>query len=716
MLKTSRTAAFILPLALTIGASILLLGTFLIEQALFSREMQSHRDRHAQAGNIIRWHVPQLIGNLENILNAPHATTALRKNHARENTYSMIVANHSKEGRHEWKDLAPANPGTRFKSAVADFHYTGNDVNLSPAGAQSRIILSWAFEDIGLVESHRPPPEWWPWPSWLASGITEPGPVHDSFESITGKQWNPDSWVPDGSPIPFNPVAYPANVPVITHIDLRFGIFATGPVDKPRKVVRIRFYIDCGIWNPYNRPMRFHESSGKDPAFMVLFRNMPSIRIQNVSTGISTEWIPLDDCKNTQTGESGIHAWVRTSRTIGAGSVRVLSEPDPQLQPEGLARTIHPAFLMGPADEIRIEFKQPESGVTVTCSPIDGASPGQAPTEWFHANSLNGSFPTIHFTRADDPNRPFYIESGSLSFRPSNTHQQILLGRPAESLHGLSDPRRQHLRPEDPRIDATGEKMPYKSLLNTQISNLRHSPIHQYQPPPAISILSWPGREPSSLTEATDLPEWENAFLLGTTGASKVNDFFMTKWPNVYHSIRREIPNEGEFDFAAAVPVNSLSRKAWLNALGMDTDKLAFGYPKYANPQNASDYWAPDRSALNSAIHRLVTQIEKDPSVSVPDFFTRGKLIHAFDEIYGEDPLVRFAPIRGFLRTSPPLVPHGSAWVLHMAVSIQADGISIKKSARVWLLKNPNKTGSDTLKLIHFEWTEPEKSAEWMIN
>lgn len=716
MLKTSRTAAFILPLALTIGTSVLLLGTFLIEQALFSREMQSHRDRHAQAGSIIRWHVPNLIGNLETILNTPYATTALRKDQTKENTYSLIVANHSKEGRHGWKNLTSANPGTRFKSAVADFHYNGDDIILSPAGSQSRTTLSWAFEDIGLAPANRPPPEWWPWKSWLTAVVAEPDPVHDSFESITGKQWNSASWVPDGSPIPFIPAAYPANVPVVTHINLRFGIFATGPVDKPRKVVRIRFYIDCGIWNPYNRPMRFHDGSGENPAFMVLFRNMPSIRIHNISTGISTEWIPLDGCGNPRTGESGIHAWVRTSRTIGAGSIRVLSEPDPQVQPEGLARTIHPAFLMGPADEIEIEFKRSESGVTVACSPIGHAPSGQAPTEWFLANTLNERFPTIHFTRADDPNRPFYIESGSLSFRPVNTHLQVLVNRPVESLQGLSDPRHQHLHPEHPLFDATGKKIPYESLLNSQISNSRHSPIHQYQPPPGISILSWPGSEPNSLTEASDLPEWENAFLLGTTGASKVNEIFMTKWPHGYNSIRREIPSVGEFSFAAAVPVNSLSRKAWLNALGMDTDEPAFGYPKYANPQNASDYWALDRSALISAINRLVTQIEKHPSISLPDFFNRGKLIHAFNETYGEDPLVRFAPVRGFLRTSPPLVPHGSAWVLHIAVFIQEDGKSIKKSARVWLLKNPNKTGSDTLKLIHFEWTDPEKSVHWTIN
>jgi len=716
VVNASRTAAFILPLALAIGVTLLLLGTFLIEQALFSREMQSRQEKHEQARDIIRWHVPQLIGHLENILNTRHAITALKKDHTRENTFSLILATQNMDGHHTWNELTYGNLGTRFKSAVSNFHYNGNDVILSPEGSQLRTSLSWTLEDIGLAPASQPPPKWWPWQSWLTYGVSEADPVHDSFRSITGNQWDSGSWVPNGSPIPFTPDADPAMVPVVTHINLRFGIFATGPVDKPRKVIRLRFYIDCGVWNPYNRAMRFHESSGKDPAFMVRIGNMPSIRIHNVSAGISTGWIPLDACENTHTGESGIHAWVRTNRTIGAGAVRVLSEPDDQTQPEGLARTIHPAFQMGSADEIRIEFKPSETGITVTCSPVEGPPAKQAQIDWFHTNAFINSFPNIHFTRADDPNRPFYIESGSLSFRPENTHLQILASRPKESLQSLLDPRQPYLHPGYSLVDAAGDMIPFHSLLNTKIIDLRHSTPHPYQPPSAISILSWPGSEPSSLMEATNLPDWNNAFLLGSPHANKVNDFFMTKWPNSFHSTKRNIPGKREFNFAEGVPVNSLSGEAWQMAFGMDLEEAVFEYPKHANPQNASDYWVPTQPALHSAINRLVTQIERDPSTSIPDFFNRGKLIHAFEQVYGEDPLLRFAPARGFLRTGPPLVPHGSAWVLHMAVSMQEDGLAMTKSARVWLLKTPSSKGSDSVRMIHFEWTDPEKSVEWAIN
>lgn len=650
------------------------------------------------------------------MLNTRHAITALKKDHASENTFSLVFATQNMEGQHIWEELAHENPGTRFKSAVSKFHYKGNHVILSPKGSRFQTSLSWTLEDIGLAPAREPPPEWWPWPSWLTARVSEAGPVHDSFISITGSQWDPRAWVPDGSPIPFAPDANPAMVPVITHINLRFGIFATGPVDKPRKVVRLRFYIDCAAWNPYNRPLRFHESSGKYPAFTVRIRNMPSIRIHNLSAGISTGWIPLDACENTHTGESGIHAWVRTNRTIGAGAVQILSEPDDQTQPEGLARTIHPAFQMGPADEIRIELKPSEKGITVTCSPVDRAPARRPQMDWFHAKTLNNSYPHVHFTRADDPNRPFYIESGSLSFRPDNTHLQILVSRPKESLQGLLDPRQPYLHPGHSVVDAAGDKIPFHSLLNTKIIDLRHSTPHPYQPPTAISIFSWPGSEPSSLIEATDLPDWNNAFLLGAPGALKVNDFFMTKWPNSFHSTKRKIPGKREFNFAEAVPVNSLSGKAWQNAFGMDFEEPVFGYPKHANPQNASDYWVPSQPALHSAINRLVSQIERDPSISIPDFFNRGKLIHAFEQVYGQDPLLRFAPIRGFLRTSPPLAPHGSAWVLHIAVSMQEDGLAITKSARVWLLKTPSSEGSESVRMIHFEWTDPEKSVEWAIN
>jgi hypothetical protein len=111
-----------------------------------------------------------------------------------------------------------------------------------------------------------------------------------------------------------------------------------------------------------------------------------------------------------------------------------------------------------------------------------------------------------------------------------------------------------------------------------------------------------------------------------------------------------------------------------------------------------------------------VRKIERDPSISIPDFFNRGKLVHAFAETYGEDPLMRFAPVRGLLRKSPPLVPHGSAWILHMAVSNVEDGKPINKSARVWLLKTPDSQDSNSLQIIHFEWTDPEKAVQWMIN
>lgn len=719
MFSTSRRAAFILPLALALAVSVLLLGTLLVEQALFSREMQSHQDRHQQARNIIRWHVPQLIGHLGSVLNAPQATTALKKDPEAEDTYQLIVARPSEEGKSAWNDLGNGKSSIRFESSVSNIHYIGNTVELSPAGTRTGTTLSWAFEDTGLAPANTPPPGWWPWSSWMISVIPKDESARDSFKSITGEEWNPEAWIPDGSPIPFTPDAAPANVPVITHINLTYGIFATGPVDKPRKSVRIRFYIECGLWNPYNRAIRFHERGGQAPAFMVRVANMPSVRIHNLSTGISTGWIPLDSCQNAHTGESGIEAWIRTGRMIGSGEVQDLSEPDNQTQPEGLARTLHPAFQMGPADEIHIEFKQSQEGLTFALNSIDEAPTAQGSANWFHARLPGNSFPSIHFKRADDPNRPFYLASGSLSFRQGNTHHQILLSRPRESLQGLSDPRDQYFQADRESLDAAGNTLAMLELVRTDVRNLRHSPPQPYDSPPAISILSWPGDTPVSLMEATDLPNWENAFLLGTPEASKVNEFFMTKWPYGIESTQRTIPNEGTFHFSKSLPVNSLSKAAWASAFDWDAGRpgeATFGFPKYANPQNASDYWAPSQSDLTSAIDRLVIQIEKEPSKSIPEFFNRGQLVQAFNETYGKDPLMRFAPIRGLLRHSPPLVSHGSAWILHVAVSTLAGDERIKKSARVWLMKTPTQNGPDTLKMVHFEWTDPEKAVQWTIN
>jgi hypothetical protein len=717
--NASRTAAFILPLALVIGVSVLLLGGFLIEQALFAREMQSHQDRHEQARDTIRWHVPRLIGYLQKNLEVPHATSALIKHEDQESTYSLIIAGRNEAGKLVWNDPYSASVSARFQSPVSGFHYRGNHTLLSPVDSQRRTSLGWAFEDIGLAPVNHPPPEWWPWPSWSISSVAKQESIRDSFQSITGQQWDSEAWVPNGSPIPFDPDASPAKVPVITHVNLRYGIFATGPVDKARKVVRIRFYIDCGIWNPYNRPIRFHEMSGMNAAFMVRIANMPSVRIHNRSTGMSTEWIPLDTCRNANTGESGIHAWVRTNRMIGPGESLTLSEPDKRAQPEGLARTLHPAFPVGPADEIGIDFKQSKEGITVTCDPIEGTSGEQGSADWFHASVSGNTVPPLHFVRADDPNRPFYLESGSLSFRLQNTHQQILVSRPKHVLQGLSDPREQQFYSHHPIIDAAGNQMPIQQLLNTNFQNLRRSSHHSHDPPPAISILSWPGAEPDSLIQATDLTEWNNAFLLGSPDATTVNDFFMTKWPHQIDTIEREIPIKGAFTFAHTLPVNSVSQSAWQEALAINArnpDESVFGYPKFAHPQNAADYWNPDSSHLKSAIGRLVRKIERDPSISIPDFFNRGKLVHAFAETYGEDPLMRFAPVRGLLRKSPPLVPHGSAWILHMAVSNVEDGKPINKSARVWLLKTPDSQDSNSLQIIHFEWTDPEKAVQWMIN
>ena len=99
----------------------------------------------------------------------------------------------------------------------------------------------------------------------------------------------------------------------------------------------------------------------------MVFWNLPKFRISNLSKGFSTDWIEMDELINTQTGAEGFHGWIRVKGELEPGESVVIREPDTKNQPEGLARTVHPAFMIGPADKIHIEFQQNEKGCSIAC-------------------------------------------------------------------------------------------------------------------------------------------------------------------------------------------------------------------------------------------------------------------------------------------------------------------------------------------------------------
>jgi len=186
----------------------------------------------------------------------------------------------------------------------------------------------------------------------------------------------------DGEPY-FEPRAVP------TEIVLWAGIFHTWSDAK----LRIRYHVQAEFWNPYSIPLiHARDNDSKyDRAFTIRFENMPKITIRQATMGRKAPTLTenLDDflSYNSNHWRNDINSWMEISPNgtahrpqLEPGEVYIVTEPDPdpEEQPEGLARDFGTQRWSGnqdtrPPDEAQIEIKaeHPEGGVTIIVEDYD---------------------------------------------------------------------------------------------------------------------------------------------------------------------------------------------------------------------------------------------------------------------------------------------------------------------------------------------------------
>ena len=720
-------SGFILPQALLFAASLLVLATLLLKEEARFAEFTEVAVLHKRAESTLRLSAGPLIEKLRNdLLRASSATALILKDPSLPERIQPVSVSSDGKGLHPLHSEAGiADPDLYFTSATNPDNLLHSEwMDLTPKEAPIGLSLAWSAEDPILLSPDSHPPDFWPLPAWNLAPVPGGSSTQQFLDTITNGDWISGPWIPQTEPIPFIPAASPACVPIVRKLALKFGVFASGPLRNREKIVRLRFYIEGDIWNPYNRPMQFHNGSGNRATFQVVFFNLPELRLHNLSRGFSSGWISLDQAANSSSGQSGISAWVELPGFIEPGATVAFIEPDPTYQPEGLARTIHPGFPIGPGDQIEIEYKSPVGGIYASCLPLisdnalDDALAGEG---WFRLEAFQDSWPTLAFPRADSGDRPFYLPGGSLSFRIKNAHLQVSAAFIPDSFT-LLDPRRRAIKLDQAYYAAAGEVLNPHEWIAFSVKSLIGDSLEPPPPitaTPALSLFSWPGAEPRTLLEATDLPTWPNAYLLGSPGATMLNSLWDERW------IREDLsPPDGTInlmradgtvlDYRNYFHINQLNPDTWTELIKASAVRERFpghfDYPGFPNAGTdaKADIVNLDISWLELFCASLVEGIQEDPQRSVADFFNRGKLVDLKRPQAGQRISGALLPLRAWLRNAPVPRARGSSLVLHMAVRASGNGLHIVKAARIWLLETAIPMGKPEYEAIRFEWIDPE--------
>lgn len=717
MINPSCHKGFVLPFTLILSSAVLVLTALLLKQAAFQFEQRAIAMAHVSTKQTLTQNVHGIKEYIEELFSEPLATTYLeRDNNSLESVYRpKIYLQNGIVSRTLGSGTSDNDSNTlAFKSPVSGTLYSTELIDLSEEQELSPTRFAWVVEDISLTSNNRKSPKWWPLPKWRMSPLQPTKSVDHVFNEITGTSLGSIEWIPQNEPIPFKPIQSPAFTPVVTSARIRFGIFASGNVGHREKVIRIRYYMDCRLWNPYNRILRFHGRSTPVPEFQMVFWNLPKFRISNLSKGFSTGWIEMDELTNTQTGAVGFHGWMRVKGELEPGESVVIREPDIKNQPEGLARTVHPAFMIGPADKIHIEFQQNEKGCSIACLSMEEKKPvARARTGhgWFRIEDFQIEISNMEFNRADDPNRPFYLAAGSLSFREEHAQIQIEATRRSDQLAGITDPRKRVFNEHAQNIDNAVNSLPDKDLINIASTNLRKEPSTELNSDNLPALFSWPAIPPDSLMVLTDIPEWDQAFRIGTKGAKQLNSFLDHHWPFKQDPGLMKMTSFGQtITYQNSFPINSIAKDAWHSFLSGPTQENVESKPTkfalYPSPIRDADYLLFNDTTLKENTRNLSSYIQSNPSHSISDFFNKGTMLKAFDLSSG-NPLHQLLPLRGLLGKDSRFVTRGSGFILHLACLKAHDDVMIKKTARVWLLEVPTKKNRGQFEIIHFEWTDP---------
>ena len=525
---------------------------------------------------------------------------------------------------------------------------------------------------------------------------------------------SPPEWVAADEALPFSPESSPALVPVVISLSARFGIFASGALGSRQKEIRIRTYLEGALWNPYNRPIRLHNRTGLQPVCQALIGGLPALRIHNRSQGISTGWLEPDASTNSQGGAPGLHGWIRLPPLLAPGEIYYLQEPDSKSQPEGLARTLHPGFAVGPGDSVDIEFeKTPHSlmAALVDLSESDPLKAAQQGRSWFKALGKAPVPGPIRFARADAGERPFYLAEGSLAFRREQC--QLLAGfvRGESTWDGLLDPRRQELPFGETLMDASGNAISVEDLIEVVLETPPRSFPEDQATRAQTPLFAWPDKPTPEFPATLDWMDMVEGQRMGAPGATLLNRWLAAsacflRGPPV---LQLQMVSGSSVGYLPALPVNSLDMGAWARLLGQRA-----GTP--SNPGSTSGYYPAFGTTSSNrpgdfapgpkpglAAQRLVAELIKEPAHSVEDFFNKGYLAKAMRP---ESPFLaaRLSPLRGWLDPASLPVNHPGAWVLHLTVLAREQHRSVECRARIWLLQTSPPDQPVRLEVMRLEW------------
>lgn len=719
----SRKAGFILPFALFIAMGLIGMSLLLLQWEVDSASRHLTARLHQRAQSTLLLNAPRLLQELDQRLEDGMPASALLHRPEMDPAWVEPVLLDPVTGRpaplHSEAVGEPGSPLT-FSCPFGERLFMAEEVPLLPESKDPGLTLAWAAQDIQLLPPEAPPPAFWPLPRWDLAPLITPATTGPDLHEILGEAGWTGPWVPEGEALPFIPESSPALAPVVRELALRFGVFAAGPPRSREKTIRVRFYLEGDLWNPYHRPLRLHPGTASRPVFQVIFWNLPEIRLHNRSLGQSSAWIPLDAAPNAQTGSTGLYGWIRGPGLLAAGASFPFSEPDPHRQPEGLARTLHPGFPVGPADRIEVEWRAPSGGLYAACLPMSGGDAldhALADGGWFRAEAFPAEWPSLLFARADSGPRPFLLPGGSLSFRRENAHLRVAF-RQAELLRSATlDPRRHRIVHHEPVPTAGMEEVTGSALLDLAI--IRSPPPASREAGAEEPLFSWPDRPPAHLGEAMDLPGWAEGFRLGSEEALRLNTLMETH-PQAFFRPPPEalvslLDSEGRaWPFLPAWPVNQISPEAWArrlrdSALAHPPQGLRFGaYPfPGADPDDLTAALSPDQ--LEEAITSLVEATALAPFSTVPGFFNAGSLAQVMPASASHSLKHAWMPLRGWLRRASIPRPQGSAWILHLAVRAGMDGQTAWKTARLWLMKAALPGENPRLHCVRFEWTHPQE-------
>lgn len=713
--------AFVLPLVLLLSAGLLVLAVLSLKDAAAEARRERIARLHEETRQRLRLQLPALLSLLEHRLGSPPAASAVLPAER-----SLLAVAVTPERRRPLYSLpvAAARGGAEVAGFVSERFLMPLQAFWLPLPGEAdgpHHSLAFAFEDLGLGSGGEPP-AWYPLPGWSHAPVATPVEREELHRDL----------FPDALPLPLAPgrgelrllpEAEPPLAPVLRAVRLRFGLFAAGALVQREKEVRLRYFMEGVLWNPWNRPLRLHDKSGRAAFARVALSGLPAVRIENRTRGRASGWLALDEAANAHTGKQGLSAWVEGPAVLAPGESLTFTVPDPSRQAEGLARTVHPAFPVGPADAIRLEWKSSPGGVGVTLLPFTEADPvaaARAGKGWLRWEAFPLSFPELAFSRADEAPGPFFLHGGSLSFRLDSAQIEMQLAHEGKMEQLEVDPRRPLVNAAAAYATPAGMSESGADWIRASVRNLRRKdPRPDFAPSEDTALFSYPERHPFPEVLRLDQPHRTMPFRLGAPGGDSLNRLldhpafpgFLA--PKSALEIPAPDPRMPPSAFLPVQPVNVPAPAAWRERLdNADRQPEENGLllsPFLGNASRETLLPVTNEAAQRSS-SRLATRAKVDPVPSVAAFHTQGRLPRALSQagVPADHPAFPLLALRAFAGRVPPLVRHGPAWILHLALAGSEDRITVRHSAKVWFHQvRDAESGEVRFMRMRLQWTDP---------